>query len=320
MSVVKVSAPCRLHFGMFSFGRPDCPQFGGVGMMIEPPTIELSISPAGLFIACGDCADRVRDCTRRLTHAWNLDSPPPCKIEVRSAPSHVGLGVGTQLGLSVAAGLRQYLELPARPLESLAIDVGRGMRSAVGTYGFRHGGLIVDRGKLAGEQLGTFDRRLAIPASWRIVLVRPHNAEGVSGSEEAQKFTNLPAIPDDVTHDLWRITGEEMLPSVESGDCAAFGDAVYRFGRIAGRCFAAAQGGAFASSAIEQLVEKIRAFGVPGTGQSSWGPTVFAITNDEEEARNLADWLSHQPEYCDHTIQVARPNNCGACVESHPSV
>ncbi len=112
MSVVTVSAPCRLHFGMFSFGRPDHPEFGGIGMMIEPPTIELNISPAGSFIACGDHVDRISDSAARLVRAWNLNSLPPCKIEVRSAPNHVGLGVGTQLGLSVAAGLRRYLNLP----------------------------------------------------------------------------------------------------------------------------------------------------------------------------------------------------------------
>jgi beta-ribofuranosylaminobenzene 5'-phosphate synthase len=319
MSVVAVSAPCRLHFGMFSFGRPDHPAFGGVGMMIEPPTIELKISPAASFSACGDYVDRVSNCAARLVRAWNLDSLPLCKIDVRSAPNHVGLGVGTQLGLSVAVGLRCYLDLRALPVESLAADVGRGLRSAVGTYGFEHGGLIVDRGKLRGEQLGTLDRRIAIPASWRIALVRSHDAEGVSGSEEAQKFIKLPAIADDVTQVLWRINNDELLPAAERGDCSAFGDAVYRFGRIAGGCFAAAQGGPFASPAVEQLVERIRAFGVPGAGQSSWGPTVFAVTNDEDEARRLVDLLSRLPEYREHTIQIAQPNNCGARVESHPS-
>jgi beta-ribofuranosylaminobenzene 5'-phosphate synthase len=320
MSVVKVSAPCRLHLGMFSFGRSALPEFGGIGMMIEPPKIELSISHANSFIACGDYVDRVRSCALRLFRAWDLNSLPPCKIEVRSAPNHVGLGVGTQLGLSIAAGLRRYLDMPPLLVESLARDVGRGMRSAVGTYGFRYGGLIVDRGKLPNEALGVLDRRVAIPDTWRIVLVRSQDAEGVSGDEEAQKFIQLPAIPEHVSRDLWRITNEEILPAVERSDCSGFGDAVYRFGRIAGGCFAAAQGGPFASPAVEQLIEKIRAFGVPGTGQSSWGPTVFAIAGDHEKARRLAEWLLQQPECREHTIQIARPNNRGASVESQPSV
>jgi beta-ribofuranosylaminobenzene 5'-phosphate synthase len=320
MTVVKVSAPCRLHFGMFSFGHSDRPQFGGVGMMIEPPTVEVRISSADLFATAGSCDERVRDCVTRLVRAWNLESLPSCKIDVRSAASHVGLGVGTQLGLSIAAGLRRYLDLPIQPTESLAANVGRGLRSAVGTYGFREGGLIIDRGKLPGEQLGTLHRRLAIPDSWRIVLVRPPNAEGLSGNEEAQKFTALPAVPDKVTRDLWRLTSEEILPALEHGDCVAFGDAVYRFGWIAGECFAAAQGGPFASRTVERLVENIRDFGVTGVGQSSWGPTVFAIARDDTDAKRLVDWLSRKIEYQEHVIQIARPNNCGATIESHPSV
>jgi beta-ribofuranosylaminobenzene 5'-phosphate synthase len=319
MSMVKVNAPCRLHFGMFSFGRHDRSEFGGIGMMIEPPKIEVRISPADSFFACGDCADRVRDCVERLASAWRLESLPRCRIDVHSALNHVGLGVGTQLGLSVAAGLRQYLNLPPLAVETLATDVGRGMRSAVGTYGFRYGGLIVDRGKLPGEQLGTLDRRLAIPASWRIVLVRPQDAERVSGSEEAQRFTRLPAIPENVTRDLWHIAHEELLPAVERDACSAFGDAVYRFGRIAGGCFAEAQSGPFATPAVEELVEKIRAFGIQGAGQSSWGPTVFAITSDQAEAQKLAEWLSRQLEYRQHMIQIARPNNRGASIETQPS-
>ena len=35
----------------------------------------------------------------------------------------------------------------------------------------------------------------------------------------------------------------------------------------------------------------IREFGVPGAGQSSWGPTVFAVTANDEEARRLIEWV-----------------------------
>jgi predicted sugar kinase len=123
-------------------------------------------------------------------------------------------------------------------------------------------------------------------------------------------------VPDDVTRELWRITEVEMLPAIESSDCGAFGDAVYRFGRLAGECFSAVQGGPFADHETARLVEALREHGVNGVGQSSWGPTVFAITADDAQARSLATWLRQSFRPADLEISIAVPNNRGAAIES----
>ena len=170
------------------------------------------------------------------------------------------------------------------PAEALAASVGRGRRSAVGTHGFLHGGLIVDAGKESGQTLGTLSERVAVPDDWRFVLVTKGSQRGLSGETEADAFTRLPPVPGEVTQELWRLTDDEMLPAVKRADCAAFGEAVYHFGRFAGECFAAVQGGPFASDEIGRLVDAIRDHGVDGVGQSSWGPTVFAIVPNEAEA------------------------------------
>jgi predicted sugar kinase len=95
-----------------------------------------------------------------------------------------------------------------------------------------------------------------------------------------------------------------------------FGEAVYQFGKWAGECFSAVQGGPYASPEIERLVESIREYGVPGVGQSSWGPTVFAVVECDEEARRLKEWVRGQSCYKEFEITVARPNNSGARVET----
>ena len=59
-------------------------------------------------------------------------------------PEHAGLGSGTELPLSVAAGLNAFWGLPARRRRNWA-ERGPGSRSAVGTYGFVFGGLIVEQ-------------------------------------------------------------------------------------------------------------------------------------------------------------------------------
>ena len=309
---IQVRAPCRLHFGMFSFGNADRPQYGGVGVMVDPPAVELTITPLEHFAAKGALSERANQYANSLVQRWRLGSLPACEIFVASPPDHVGLGVGTQLGLAIASGLRRFLDLPDLSIEELSSSVGRGVRSAVGTYGFRHGGLIVDAGKKPGQPLGALAHRAALPAEWRVVLVRPGDAQGLAGDYEADAFARLPPVADEVTRELWRITEQEMLPSVERADCGTFGEAVYRFGRLAGACFAPVQGGPFATAETSRLVESIRDYGVPGVGQSSWGPTVFAFTASAAEGQSLCERLRTLLSIPADEIIIARPDNRGA--------
>jgi beta-RFAP synthase len=309
-----VRASCRLHFGMFGFGHADRQQFGGVGIMVEPPAVKVEIEPAANFRIAGSHGERAVRFVERATAAWQLPELPACSIAVAAPGDHIGLGVGTQLGLSIAAGLRRFLRLPDIPVENLAQNVGRASRSSVGTYGFQYGGLIVDAGRDTGQRIGKLERRVALPAEWQFVLMRPLHRRGLAGPAETDAFSRLPPVAVHVTQELWRITNEEMLPALERRDCSAFGDAVYRYGRLAGECFAAVQGGPFASRDIARLVEAIRSRGVPGVGQSSWGPTVFAICPSEVDAHALSDWIRQSFSADAHEITIAHPNNEGAFI------
>jgi beta-ribofuranosylaminobenzene 5'-phosphate synthase len=309
---VHVHAPCRLHFGMFGFGQPGGRQFGGVGAMIDPPAVEVEITPAEKFAVQGSLADRVERFVVSALRYWHVDGRPHCRITVDSPADHTGLGVGTQLGLAVAAALRPFLEMPDVSIEDLALSVGRGARSAIGTYGFQQGGLIVDSGKSPHEALGKLARRVALPEEWHFVLVQDAGTQGLAGDRETEAFATLPAVLPNVTRELWRITNDEMLPAIARRDCQSFGDAVYRFGRLAGECFADVQGGPFASPQTAALIETIREYGVLGVGQSSWGPTVFAIVENELDAKSLADWLAAGPQAGKLATMIAKPNNVGA--------
>jgi beta-RFAP synthase len=282
--------------------------------MIDPTAIEIAITPATRFKATGTLTERVQRFTNLAASAWGLPTLPPCEINARTPSDHIGLGVGTQLGLGVAAGLRRFLKLPELDITSLAVDVGRGTRSAVGTHGFQHGALIVDAGHSPGQPVGALAHRVEIPSPWRFVLILPAGERGLAGPDEADAFARLPPVPEEVTGELWRIVEEELLPAIQRSDGGAFGDAAYRFGRLAGECFAAGQGGPFASREIARLIEKIRDFGVPGVGQSSWGPTVFAICSSDAQAQELQRWLTAHLQPSERKVRVAIPCNHGAVV------
>jgi beta-ribofuranosylaminobenzene 5'-phosphate synthase len=314
--LVEVTAPSRLHFGLFSFGHCQGRQFGGVGVMLDKPAVALQIQAAETLETAGPLAEQVREFVSRWAAFHGLAGELPCRIVVQSvAESHVGLGVGTQVGLSVGAGLNIFFQQPQPAPAELALSVGRGYRSAVGTYGFATGGLIVERGKLPNEPIAPLEVRLEPPAHWRFVLLQPRASRGLSGQVEQDAFGSLPPVPVEVTAELVAEVRARMLPAAAAGDFEAFSESVYRYGRLAGLCFASVQGGPYNGPRLSALVDLVRSQGVRGVGQSSWGPTLFAILPDESQARDFVARMTANPACADLQFAVTAPNNRGARLE-----
>lgn len=291
---IEVTTPSRLHFGMFSFGRADVRQFGGVGVMIDRPGVHLRISPAARFSTRGPLEQRVAAVVDRLQGHWTLEAPPDCLIEVLNAPpQHAGLGTGTQLELAITAGLNALRGGEPLSAEQLATLSGRGARSAIGTYGFLLGGLLVESGKLPGETLSPLEQQVTLPASWRFVLIALPGA-GLAGEAERRAFNSLPPVPPEVTVDLRSEVATQLIPAALDGQFERFAESLYRFNREAGMCFAASQGGPYASKSIAELIERLRSAGVLGVGQSSWGPTVFALAESDQAADVLVGQLRRE--------------------------
>ena len=59
-------------------------------------------------------------------------------------------------------------------------------------------------------------------------------------------------------------------------------------------------------------VEALRKAGVSGVGQSSWGPTVFALQPDRAAASELVATLQKAPEFADCEFIVAAAENNAA--------
>lgn len=320
MCSVSVTAPSRLHFGLYGFGQSAARQFGGIGAMVQSPSLRLTARRSESFSATGPLADRVRFFAARWAAFYHAASDlPAAAIEVLHVPpEHSGLGVGTQLGLAVAAALNALHDLPPVTPTELAQSVGRAQRSAVGTYGFVHGGLIAERGKLPGEAMSPLDARIALPDQWRFVLVTPRSAAGLAGEAEIEAFEQLPSVPEETTAELIRLAREELLPAAAQADFARFGAALDRYCRLAGLCFAAIQGGAYNGPVLTRMVEIMRSCGAGGVGQSSWGPTLFALLPTQVAAEQFANRLRQSSEGLDFATLISVPNNHGATVATAP--
>jgi beta-ribofuranosylaminobenzene 5'-phosphate synthase len=286
--IVRIEAPARLHFGMLdlrgSLGR----RFGGIGAGVFDPSLVIDIERAPAVEAEGAEADRAAAFARRYLESQGIRGG--ARIAIRHAiPEHAGLGSGTQLALAVARGIA---ELYDRPISTgaLAAAVGRGRRSAIGTWLFESGGFIVEGGRREDEErIAPLLVRLPIPDLWRCVVAVPWTVEGVSGESELQAFRELPPPPLREVEHVAHLVLMSLLPALVEGDVAVFGETITTIQQINGSWFAPAQGGTFASGASTELISKMRDHGAAaGVGQSSWGPAVYAITEGDDCAAELA--------------------------------
>ena len=76
-----------------------------------------------------------------------------------------------------------------------------------------------------------------------------------------------------------------LLPAVAEADLGAAGLAIGELQRVVGDYFAPAQGARFTSPDVAEILAWIEGQGSPASGQSSWGPTGFALLPDEGGGR-----------------------------------
>ncbi len=307
---VRVRAPARLHFGFLDLNGGLGRRFGSIGLAVDAPAVQLKAVRARRAATSGPEAERVR--AYLLAAASHLDVPDSVAIEVEEAiPAHAGFGSGTQLALAVAAALARLNGRPFAPSE-FADVLDRGNRSGVGLAAFTQGGLIVDGGRDETGAPPPVIARLPWPEAWRVVLILDTAAEGVHGSRESEAFRDLPEFDAGAASEICRITLMQVLPAAALAEPVAFGRGITEIQRRIGDHFAPHQGGRYASPAVAEVLQALAARGLPGYGQSSWGPTGFALTGSAAEAEALvADLTGGRPQGRLRFV-IARGRNEGA--------
>jgi beta-ribofuranosylaminobenzene 5'-phosphate synthase len=281
---VTVRAASRLHFGLLNIpvlGQIAERAYGGLGLMIDRPGLIVSAAESCAWSFQGSLAERAKSFAERIGH------PTPLAIVADGPPEHVGLGVGTALGMAVAAALTN-LKGEMIPTANLAKLCGRGERSGIGVHGFLKGGLVVDHGKHAGQSL-SMCQSVSLPNSWRVVLVQPRVTSNWHGEAERAAFARERSLEDTqrTTARLTALLDGDILSALERNDFPSFATAIGIFNRIAGEPFAGDQGGEYSNCVIEEWIDRLHCLGLYGVGQSSWGPTVFAFV----ETHDQAEWL-----------------------------
>ena len=301
-----------LHGGM---GR----RYGGLGLALEHLFTRIRLEPAPRVTAEGPDAARAARYATGLAEHFEL--PGGVRIEVEEAiPPHAGLGSGTQLALAVGAGMAALFGLDVRTVE-IAAALKRGSRSGLGIGLFERGGFVVDGGAAGDGTPPPVIARLPFPAEWHVLLVFDRAREGVHGAAEIEAFTALPRFPGADAAELCRLVLMGALPGLVEADLDAFGDAVGRIQTRVGDHFAGAQGGRFMSPGVTRVLEWLGSHGLKGLGQSSWGPTGFAVCPNAPVANRLmaeaGRRFGRDPGL---DFAVTRGRNAGARVEARGGV
>lgn len=298
--VVFVETAARLHFGVLDLRGARGRWFGGVGAAAPEPLVRLSARKSDTLEVTGDDAERVAEFAERYLSSQGVRTAGQLRVE-RALPRHSGLGSGTQLALATARALAELHGLPT-DVRVLAHAVGRARRSAIGTWTFAGGGLVVEGGRRPGhDECGPLISRVPFPSDWRCVVALPHaTAPGISGAVEEAAFASLPPPSERDVERVAHLVLMTLLPSLADDDLEAFGSTLTQIQEITGCWFASVQGGAYARGKSEELVKLLAEWGAAGVGQSSWGPAVYGIVRGAAAGKALADrartWLGDEGE------------------------
>jgi beta-RFAP synthase len=324
-AAIRVCAPGRLHLGFLdpsgSLGR----RFGSVGLVIEGFETEVVISSASEDAVVADTPaaraelDRVAACLQRLRERTGRRDRLALRLR-RALPAHAGFGSGTQLALAVGRAFALWHGLNIATT-TLAQWLDRGLRSGVGIAGFDHGGLLVDGGPGADGVPAPLLARVALPQGWRIVVVMDERARGLSGPDERAAIAGLSPLPQAQAADICHQVLMRVLPGAAEAQFGAFAAGVNRMQILLGDHFALAQSGSrWTSPAVARLMQWWQASVGDGAaiGQSSWGPTGFAIVPSATAAQGLIE-TAQAAGVVDAALalRVVAGRNHGAVVHPH---
>ena len=295
--MARASAGPRLHFGFCNLSLSHERLYGALGLGLAEPRVVVDAEPAeSVTVRTTDddpatdpaIRDDVREYARTAADLLGVDG---ARVTVReSLPRHAGLGSGTQLAAAtLAAVATAHGEAPR--VRERAPALGRGGRSGVGVATFEAGGFVLDAGHPTARF--TTDRpadgewtvppvaaRHDVPEDWRFLLVRPDADPGRNGDAEDDAMrTAVERAEPGIADRIGGIVTRRVLPAIATGNAERFGAAVAEIGRLNGAWYADEQGGVYRPPVGDVVASLSDAAAVFGAGQSSWGPTVYGVTD-----------------------------------------
>jgi beta-ribofuranosylaminobenzene 5'-phosphate synthase len=308
-----VTTTARLHFGFLDPSGRGTRPFGSFGLSLDRPYTRLRLERAETVSVSGPERQRAERYLNSIAASCGVDPAYDLRI-AEAIPPHAGLGSGTQLALAVGSAFAALEGLPLKPAD-IAARLGRGARSGIGIATFAQGGAVLDGGPRQGA-LPELTNRLPYPPHWRVLLMFDAETSGLAGASETAAFETLPDFPESETDELHRRIADVALPALALADFDTFCEQVGYLQACMGAYFAPLQRGPYISPHVSEALEWLRAQGITGLGQSSWGPTGFAFVASEEQGQALLASLRSRIHRPGLGFALAHGRNEGAKIET----
>ncbi len=286
---ISVVAPARLHLGFMDMHGGLGRQFGSLGLSLSDISTHITAKKSDAIVIHGPSSNRGTEYVSRIFNALKIKGG--VEITIHDAiPEHAGLGSGTQLSLAIGVAIARLYGFQ-KSVREVAMLMGRGARSGIGIGAFTMGGFLVDGGRGESTDVPPIVSQCYFPEEWRILLVFDKDVEGLNGKSEKEIFEQLPPMNEDDSARICRLVLMQILPALAEKNCVKFGAAITEIQSIVGEHFSDAQKGHYSSQQVAEIMRWVLLHGAAGVGQSSWGPTGFAIYPNELEAYQILQTL-----------------------------
>ncbi|MEA2071000.1 MAG: beta-ribofuranosylaminobenzene 5'-phosphate synthase family protein [Asgard group archaeon] len=298
---ILVKTPSRLHFGLIdlngSLGRIN----GSLGVALNNPGWMMEIlsnTNREQKKNALELYENTKQAIREFGNFYQKDIQiPPLRIK-KSIPAHIGLGSHTQFLLALGKILAKFNKISTDSRE-IAQAMNRGGTSGIGVASFENGGIILDGGHSfgKGKDKETFAPssistappppvifRHLPPKNWHFVLITPTDEKGASGKKEQALFQECCPVPEDDVEKICRLILMKILPAIVEDNIKTFGEGLTEMQNEINR---------FGMEKYESGLHKeimtflFRLKTVYGSGISSFGPTIYALTNSEKHAKKI---------------------------------
>ncbi len=308
-----------------SLGRVD----GGIGLTLQSPNFIIAFSDECeenfLFAGPSQYEYIVKNVIKDVSKYYGLHFPNLEIIVEQIIPEHIGMGSKTQFLMAIALGLCTLRNIEYK-ITDLAKIVGRGGTSGIGYMAFETGKFIVDLGHSFGpnHEKETFLPssasnappampfvQLHFPEEWDILLLQLDVEPGANNLEEVNIFQKYCPLPTSEVQAISHRILMQLIPSIISQDLEGLASAL---------SFVSTHGFknveiSLQHQYVQDTITFISEYHKVPVGMSSFGPTIFIISDTSEKTEKIIESLekflgedSNAPKY---SIIKTKPNNSG---------
>ncbi len=281
---MKLFSPARIHLGFIELDSKLPRIFGSIGLTISKFKFNIKIISSENFEVITKCS-LLKKRIMMVLNKFEERNIKPCKLIVKEIiPSHVGLGSGTQLSLSVGYLISKFNNLNMS-VEEIAIFLKRGNRSGIGIQSFQNGGLAVDLGKKKNSnKLPLNLLNLKWPTGWKIILIFDVNTESIYGNNEKNEFKRIQKKI--VKNTNYSALLFKIIPGILEHDFKSFSEGIETIQSYMSKIFYNSYK-KYSSNNIAKMFHFLRTNKISGFGQTSWGPTGFVFCETLKKRNEL---------------------------------